>query len=217
MKALVVLFQHFSMQEISCATEIIAMTGNQIDTCALHKDAVPTEDHFKVLPDYGLDEVNLAQYDCVILPGIAYMFDELKQQEYASFLSQLKHHPHIVIAAISSSPALLGAAGLLDHHTYCGGLYQEVVEYLPFMPKENFVHEAIHQDGNLITAVGFAYREFAFKIAEHFQLEVDPSYFGPLESDFSHIELSWTMSPEVLAIWNEALPDIRQAYSPAAK
>lgn len=87
MKALVVLYDLFSMQEISCLTEILACTGNTIQTCSRSMDSVMTEDGFQVVPDMTLDEVNFDDYNCVILPGIAYMFHVLKQKEYAEFLS----------------------------------------------------------------------------------------------------------------------------------
>lgn len=213
MRTLVVLFNNFSMQEISCATEIIAITGNKMDTCATCKEPICTEDGFHVMPDYTFDEVCLKEYDCVILPGIAYMFEELKIKAYADFLSQLKEYPEILIASISSSPVFLGAAGLLDGHTYCGGIYNEIIEDLPFMPKEGFVEKACHKDGNIITAIGFAYREFAFMIADHFGLEFDKKYFGPLEKDFSGMQLSWDMDETVRKIWKNDLKDILEVYN----
>lgn len=212
MNALVVLFNQFSMQEISCTTEIIAITGNTMHTCAIRKEHVYTEDGFKVLPDYTFDEVNLSDYDCVILPGVAFMFEELKKKEYASFLSKLKAHPNMLIASISSSPVFLGAAGLLENCKYCGGLYDEIVEDLTFMPKENFVHAPYHKDKNLITAVGYAYREFAFMIADHFHLAFDKKYFGPLEKDFTHMETQWNMDDDLLKVWREDLRDIKKVY-----
>ena len=110
MHALVILFNNFSMQEISCATEIIAITGNKMDTCAIHKELVCTEDGFHIMPDYTFDEVCLDDYDCVILPGIAFMFEELKKKEYSKFLAKLKDYPRILIASISSSPVFLGVS-----------------------------------------------------------------------------------------------------------
>ena len=90
MKALVVLFNNFSMQEISCATEIVAITGNKMDTCAIRKELISTEDGFHVMPDYTFDEVCLKNYDCVILPGIAYMFQELKNKIVCRFFISIK-------------------------------------------------------------------------------------------------------------------------------
>ena len=142
-----------------------------------------------------------------------YYYYRIKNRKYAEFLSKLKNYPNIVIASISSSPVFLGAAGLLNGYTYCGGLYQEIIDDLPFMPKEGFVYKSCHKDRNIITAVGFAYREFAFEIAEHFNLDFDKKYFGPLEKDFSSRKISWEMDKQVLEIWKKDLNDIRKVYN----
>lgn len=213
MKALVVLFNDFSMQEISCATEIIAICGHEIRTCAISKKAVRSEDGFHIMPDYTFEEVDLSQYACVILPGIAFMFKELTNKKYAEFLSKLKNYPDILIASISCSPVFLAAAGLLKGHKYCGGLYNEIVRDLDFMEEENFVEKAILKDGNIITAIGFAYREFAFMIADHFNMHFDKSYFGPLDLDISKKQLRWNMEEVALQEWKKTLPAIKKVYS----
>lgn len=117
-----------------------------------------------------------------------------------------------MIASISSSPALLGAAGLLDDHKYCGGLYDEFVEDLPFMHRENFMHVPLLQDGNLITAMGYAYREFAFCVSDYFGIDFDKRYFGPLADNFDDLGSNWSMSEELMEEWKNTLKDLKEIY-----
>ena len=50
-------------------------------------------------------------------------------------------------------------------------------------------------------------------IADHFGLEFDKTYFGPLEKDFSGMQLSWDMDETVLKIWKNDLKDILEVYT----
>mgnify|MGYP003289824039 CR=1 FL=1 len=80
------------------------------------------------------------------------------------------------------------------------------------MPKENFVHAPYYKDNNVITAVGYAYREFAFMIADYFNLDFDKKYFGPLEEDFTKLGTQWNMDDDLLKVWRKDLRDIKKVY-----
>lgn len=210
-KALVIIYPLFAMQEIACLTEIISFNGKEIVTCSKEKELVKTEDGFSVMPDLTLDEVNLEEYEAVILPGIANFPEVLIQTEYSEFLAQLKSYPEMIVAAISSSVVLLAKAGLLNHHQFTGGFYEEVLQDLPFIPKENFVNAPFLEDGKLITAFGFAYREFAFLTAKQLQLVPYEEYFGPLQQDWSKTELLTSMDEANRKYWDETLPLLKEA------
>lgn len=210
MKILVMIYPMFSMQEISCLTEIMGFNGIEIKTCSYSRDPVKTEDGFWVLPDYACSDADPLDYDGIILPGMAEFPNVLKHGEYAQLLSRLRNHPEILIAAISCAPVLLAKAGLLQNHRFCGGLYNEVLRDLSFLPENNFVPAALYEDGNLITAMGFAYREFAFKVAERMGLTFERSYFGPLAENLDDFDLTWDMDAENLRFWEANLKDLRE-------
>jgi 4-methyl-5(b-hydroxyethyl)-thiazole monophosphate biosynthesis len=109
------------------------------------------------------DEVNLDDYSCVVLPGMSDFTSALKDNTLIQFLKQLKGKS-ILVAAISSAPILLSKAGLLENTTFTGGIWQNFFGYFDFLSRENFIPKEIHQDKNIVTAIGFAHQEFAKKI-----------------------------------------------------
>lgn len=204
-KGLVLIYPLFSMQEITSLTEIFSWNQKEFDVVSFSRDAVLTEDGFKVVPDLSTEEVNLDHYDCVVLPGMALCSEKVLIPQYKQFLSQLKEKEEILIAAISSAPLLLGQAGLLEGRRYCAGLYEEAIDSLPFMPREGLMVGPLVQDSKLITAIGKAYREFAFCVADYFHLNVDKDFFGPLQEDWYHEALRWTMPEEELKQWMDTI------------
>ena len=69
-KAAIMLYPLFSMQEISCTTELFKFYGKEIVSFAAGGEAVKSEDGFTVLPDRGFEEFRREDFDCLILPGI---------------------------------------------------------------------------------------------------------------------------------------------------
>ena len=119
--------------------------------CAADHQPVKTEEGFTVLPEFSYDEVDLDEIDCLILPGISEFPEVLKDQRQLDFFrARFKERPDIHIASISVSPVLLAAAGFVEEFVITdGGFYQEVLDDLPFMEKENFRFEPIVVEGNI--------------------------------------------------------------------
>ena len=69
-----------------------------------------------------------------------------------------------LIASNSISPTLLARAGLLKGKKFCVGMFEEAREQLDFFDYENLQRAPIVIDGNIITAMGMAFREFAIAI-----------------------------------------------------
>lgn len=156
-KALVMIYPLFSMQEISCLTEVLSYNQKEMIVCAKDRNPVLTEDGFHVLADLTYQQVKVDDYDCLILPGICAFTNVLKEEVHIEFLRQFISQPNIIIGSISSSVALLAKAGLLQDKKFTGGLYPESLHDLPFIQEENFVKQAICIDHNIVTAYGPAY------------------------------------------------------------
>lgn len=69
-KAAIMLYPLFSMQEISCTTELFKFYDKEIVTFSAGREAVKSEDGFTVLPDKGFEEFRREEFDCLVLPGI---------------------------------------------------------------------------------------------------------------------------------------------------
>ena len=205
-KTAVMIYRAFCMQEISCLTDWMVGLGKPMIVCAADRNPVKTEEGFTVLPDLCYEELDLDEIDCMILPGIAEFREVLKDRRQLDFLARFKDRSDILIAAISVSPVLLGAAGLLENRAYCGGFYQEVLEDLPFMQKANFRFEPIVEQDHIITAFGGAFREFALLVMQRFDFDLPKNTFGPLEEHWSKDKLTFTMESEAERnYWETAL------------
>lgn len=58
----------------------------------------------------------------------------------------------------------------------------EMVELFPFINIDNFIHQPLVKDNNIITAIGFAFREFAKLVLNELGLEVDESFMLQLRA-----------------------------------
>ena len=163
--------------------------GQSLDYLASEKKVYTSEEGLQVIPDFTFAEVQNVKYDCIILPGTLEPFVSLYDSRLISFLERVDTK-RTIVAAISSSPMFLGKAGLLRSRYYTGGLYMELVEYFSFLEKENFLHQPVVKDKNVITAIGFAYVEFSQTVLDALGLEV-PSDFFLRKNSYTPEELTY--------------------------
>jgi len=163
-KVACVIYPNFSLYEIvDLTSSLVLQYGIKVDYIAANKENILSEDGLICQATKTFDEVELNEYSCIVLPGMSDFTSALKDELLIQFLEQLKGKS-IVIAAISSAPILLAKAGLLEDITFTGGIWQNFFGYFDFLSKENFMPKTIHQDKNIITAIGFAHQEFAKKV-----------------------------------------------------
>ncbi|MFY0998774.1 DJ-1/PfpI family protein [Streptococcus sp. AD045-1] len=190
MKIAVLLYPACSLQEITTLTSTLCLSfGQSLDYLASEKKVYTSEEGLQVIPDFTFAEVQNVKYDCIILPGTLEPFVSLYDFRLISFLKRVDTK-RTIVAAISSSPMFLGKAGLLRSRYYTGGLYMELVEYFSFLEKENFLHQPVVKDKNVITAIGFAYVEFSQTVLDALGLEV-PSDFFLRKNSYTPEELTY--------------------------
>ncbi|MBD5155955.1 MAG: hypothetical protein HDT15_13070 [Oscillibacter sp.] len=179
-KAAVMLYPLFSMQEISCTTELFKFYDKEIVTFAAGGEAVKSEDGFTILPDKSFENFHREDFDCLVLPGIWEPLPVMLDERNIRFLEQFRGDSELVIAAISSAPLLLGKAGLLEGKRFTHGLFEEFLDAFPVMPREGIVRTFLVEDGNLITAYGGAFREFAAAMGRKVGIDCSDSIFEPM-------------------------------------
>ncbi|MCY7210381.1 DJ-1/PfpI family protein [Streptococcus sp. IsoGale021] len=190
MKIAILLYPACSLQEITTLTSTLCLSfGQSLDYLASEKKVYTSEEGLQVIPDFTFAEVQNVKYDCIILPGTLEPFVSLYDSRLISFLERVDTK-RTIVAAISSSPMFLGKAGLLRSRYYTGGLYMELVEYFSFLEKENFLHQPVVKDKNVITAIGFAYVEFSQTVLDALGLEV-PSDFFLRKNSYTPEELTY--------------------------
>ena len=204
MKIAVLLYPACSLQEITTLTSTLCLSfGQSLDYLASEKKVYTSEEGLQVIPDFTFAEVQNVKYDCIILPGTLEPFVSLYDSRLISFLERVDTK-RTIVAAISSSPMFLGKAGLLRSRYYTGGLNMELVEYFSFLEKENFLHQPVVKDKNVITAIGFAYVEFSQTVLDALGLEV-PSDFFLRKNSYTPEELTYHLET---ADYQEILQEI---------
>ena len=198
-KVLCIIYPNFSLYEITTLTSTLALSFDiTIDYVASENSMVVSEDGLSCQPTKTLDQIRIEDYSCVILPGMVNIGPALQDEKLISFLRSLNEQD-ILIAAISSAPLLLAKAGLLNDTKFTGGIWQNFFDYFEFLPRENFKAQAVLQDKNIITAVGFAHQAFARKVLLSLDLVDNADNYFKERNQYSEEDLIFTLSEEEFA------------------
>ncbi|HBH95333.1 MAG TPA: hypothetical protein DDX91_06235 [Ruminococcaceae bacterium] len=195
-KYAVLIYPNFSLQEITCLTSCLTVWfGEKIDIIASEKKPCASEDGFSVMPDKTVDEAEVGDYDCLILPGTIFPLQPLYDERLIDFLRGGRN-ANTLIAAISSSPILLSKAGLLEGKDFTSGCFMQMAETFSFVEKEHFVHKPVVEDGNVITGIGMFYREFAERVLNRLGYDVGDHFMDTSGQEFTEEELTFYWSDE---------------------
>ena len=198
-KVLCLIYPNFSLYEVVGLTSTLALSfGVEVDYASSDRNVIRTEDGLPCQPTRILDEVVIEDYSCVILPGMINIVPALHDEKLISFLKSLKQQ-EVLITAISSAPILLAKAGLLKDAKFTGGIWQNFFDYFEFLPRENFKAQAVLQNKNIITAVGFAHQAFARKVLLSLGLVDNADDYFKERNQYSEKNLIFTLSEEEFA------------------
>ena len=172
----------FCNWEIALVLATMEMYEKKVEVFAIDRNPVVCEEGMNIVPSKILDEFKIDEYDCILLSGIGGNPDDVIYNEtYIDFLKQFTNRKDIVVAAISLAPTLLARAGLLSGKQFCVGMYEEAREKLNFFEYENQIRTPIVIDGNVITAMGVAFREFAIAVAEKLGYKCREGLWGEIK------------------------------------
>lgn len=203
----VILYPNFSLQEIACLTSALTVWfGETIDFIASESKEYRSEDGLRVLPTKTIDQANVADYDCVILPGTINPLPALFDEKLIDFLKG-GIHTDVVFAAISSAPILLSKSGLLNGRKFTSGYFMQMADAFSFIEKENFLHVGVVEDGNVITGIGMFFREFAQAVLKRFGYDVGDNFMLDKPADYTEEELTFYWTEEE---YQEFLEELKQ-------
>ena len=195
-KVLCIIYPNFSLYEIATLTSTLALSFDiTIDYVTSENSMVVSEDGLPCQPTKTLDQIRIEDYSCVILPGMVNIGPALQDEKLISFLKGLDEQD-VLIAAISSAPLLLAKAGLLNDTKFTGGIWQNFLDYFEFLPRENFQPKVLVQDKQIITAIGFAYQEFARKVIFGLGLAENTDNYFKEQNEYAEEDLIFTLSDE---------------------
>lgn len=211
-KTAILLYPLFSLQEIGTLTELLRFYDREIVTFSAGREPVKSEDGFTILPDRDLTEFRREEFDCLVLPGIWEPLPVMLDDRVIRFLEQFRGDGEILIAAISAGPLLLGKAGLLEGRRFTHGVFEEFLDAFPVMPRENAVRTYLVEDGNLVTAYGGAFREFAVAVAHRLGIDCRDQIFEPMAGkDYKEEDFVFHLPPEIQAearaFWDKCLEE----------
>ncbi|MBR4290230.1 MAG: DJ-1/PfpI family protein [Oscillospiraceae bacterium] len=192
----VILYPNFSLQEITCLTSALSVWFEEkIDFIASENKEYCSEEGLRVVPTKKMDDTNITDYDCVILPGTINPLPALYDDRLIDFLKS-GINTNVVFAAISSSPLLLAKAGVLKGKKFTAGFFMQMAEVYPFIEKENFTHEGVVCDENVITGIGMFFREFAEAVLQRFEYDIGSNFMRDKPEDYTEEELTFYWSEE---------------------
>ncbi len=172
--------------EVTLALQILRNVGNrEIVTAGYDVSPVTSQTGFTHLPNQTLAQaLDIPVVEALIIPGgpIRPQPDELTQ-----LIRKLDREKKL-LAAICFGPQYLGRAGVLDHHRFTTSCSVEKIKSLrvpdPY-PRHNYVEARVVRDGNVITAQGRAFVDFAFAIFDY--LDIYSGKDGEKESLYREI------------------------------
>lgn len=186
-KTAVLIYDQFCNFEISVALEILALHAKEIDVFAKSKEYVKSEDGLTVVPDKTIDELNLEEYDSLLLPGAADIRSAVEDEAIIEFIKKFDGK---VIGAISIAPVLLLKACMLAGKPFMigadkAGLLEEGydAEDLKQMKDwedciNNKVEEGYLISDNILTSISFEFVKFGLQFAKMLGIEINAASFG---------------------------------------
>ena len=195
-KFAVLLYPDFSLQEITCLTSALTVWfGEKIDFIASENKEYISEEGLRIIPTKVTTEVEVTDYDCVILPGTINPLPAVFDDKLIDFL-KAGIGSDVVFAAISSSPLLLSKAGVLLGKKFTSGYFMQMADIFEFVEKDNFTHKGIVEDGNVITGIGMFFREFAETVLRRFGYDIGTNFMRYAPEEYTEEDLTFYWSDD---------------------
>lgn len=188
-KTAVLLYESFCNFEFSVLLEILAINKKPVVFFAKEILPIISEEGLKVIPDIKIEDLDISEFDSLILTGAADIRKAIEDEEILSFIKKFDERDYI-IGAISIAPILLLKAGILSGKSFMAGVNKEELYEEGFSKKDltlmidwnesikNPVPNGYIKDGNIITSVSYEFVRWGIEVAKKLGLNVNPLSFG---------------------------------------
>lgn len=170
-KILCYIYNEMADFEVTLACQMIKYSG-QYEVVPIAYEMTPVKSNPGLIYQCALtveEALTLPDVEGIIIPG-GWNSD---QRETLTQLINKLHDEGKLVAAICAGPQYLARAGVLEHHKYTTTLTAEYLQEQgkqdPF-PRQNYLQQSLVIDGNVITAVGSAFVDFAMEIADYIKM-----------------------------------------------
>lgn len=193
-KTAVLIYHQFCNFEIAPALEMLAMAEKPITIFASALEPVRSEEGLTVFPDKTIEELNLEEYDSLLLPGAMDIREVIENDAILAFIKRFEGMP---IGAISIAPLLLLKAGLLEGKPFMAGVNLEDLceegytsEDLTLMTGwDDSVNNAVLAgyilSDNIVTSVSFEFIRWTLAFGRLLGIDLPPKTFGLSEKTMS--------------------------------
>lgn len=164
-KTLCFLYDTMADFEVTLACDLMAGFGDK-EVISIAYDKAPKEgmSKLKYVADMTVKEaMDLEDVECLIIPG---GMERILKDDFKELIQKLDKEGKL-ICAICAAPVYLAEAGILENHKYTTTLNEEYFKtngIKDYFPWNNYVEERVVKDGNIITAKGRAFVDFAAEI-----------------------------------------------------
>ena len=118
MKGLIVLVNGFEDVEAIATIDILKRSSIEIDTTSLDNKEVVTKSKIKLYTDYILCDVNVDDYDFLIIPGGGAVFNILDKEKRIDDLIDSFYKQNKLICAICAAPRLIAKRGYFKNQKF---------------------------------------------------------------------------------------------------
>lgn len=187
MKVAVLIYDSFCIFEISVALEIMALNNKDIVVFAKSKEAILSEEGLRILPHKTIFELDINEYDSLLLPGASDIESSVEDPEILEFIKKFSNK---VIGAISIAPILLLKSGILNGKQFMAGVNKEELLEEGFLESdltgmkdwdeciENPIEEGYILTDNILRSVSYNFVRFGIQFAAMLGIETSPKNFG---------------------------------------
>ncbi|MBA4536866.1 DJ-1/PfpI family protein [Bacillus aquiflavi] len=172
----ILLYPRFSEYELSVLLSVLKQGEKEMVTIGLNRELVVGEAGLPCLPHTDIHQVDLANLDSLILPGVDDFAHLVDHQELDNFLQKTAEQ-QFVYGAISSAPYFLAKSGLLENVKYTTGLTLEQRNFLGHFNEENYVDAPVVTDRHVVTSKGAYFIDFAFKLGSLLNLKFHQDWY----------------------------------------
>ena len=88
-KTAVLIYDSFCNFEISVVLEILALNNREIVVFAKDTEVIISEEGLKILPDKAIYDIDIAEFDSLLLPGAADIEAAVKDKVIIEFIKNL--------------------------------------------------------------------------------------------------------------------------------
>lgn len=173
-KILVFIFDGMTDYEITFITHLLsADAGKKIITISYEDKIIEGRSGFLYKPSKLITDVIYEDVEGLIIPGGWY---GNTKPELIELINNLNSKGKLISAICGAGTVFLAKAGILKNVKYTSPIKEWTQKHIevfgekdPF-PRENYVYERVVRDGNIITAQGIAFIDFAIEICDWFNL-----------------------------------------------